>query len=154
MSDLPAVRELAASISIDAPADQVADVWNRWQAFKRLMAATDAGIKASVLEWCEARGSLNVGGGQRLYAGTKKETKCLDVRGALEALITETGGDIDAVAAVLSSQPFKDAAAKVAAGPAKAAEFWRTAEVSDLKTGVAVRELKQIDDNFPLRKAG
>lgn len=153
MSDLLAVRELAASISVDAPPEQVADVWNRWQAFKRLVAATDEGIKASVLEWCETRGDLNVGDGQRLYAGTKKETKCISPRAALEALLEATGGDLDAVSAVLCSQPFKDAAAKLAVGE-RAGEFWRTDEVPDLKTGKAARELKQVNENFPRRKAG
>lgn len=146
-------RSLLASISIDSPAEQVADVWNRWQSIKRQIAAADEGVKASIIEWCQKNGDLEVGEGNRLYVGPKKETRCLNSAAALEALIDATGGDIEAVAAVLSAQPFKNAAARGLIGPAADA-LWVTEEEPDVKTGKAKRELKQVNDNFPRRKAG
>ena len=145
-------RSLLASISIDSPAERVADVWNRWQSIKRQIAAADEGVKDSIIEWCRKNGDLEVGEGNRLYVGPKKETRCLNPAAALEALIDATGGDITAVAEALAAQPFKNAAAAKLIGPA-ASDLWVTEEVPDVKTGKAKRELKQVNERF-LRKAG
>jgi hypothetical protein len=84
---------------------------------------------------------------ERYYIGNKRTTKCRDTGRALEALLIETGGDFDAVVELMASEPFKHGACRGVLGDDWEQHFI-VAEVEDVKTGKAKKEIKRIDTRF------
>jgi hypothetical protein len=97
-------------------------------------------FEAACIGWIDANGDL-IDGDKRYYVGHDKKHKCRDVRATLEALLVETGGDLDALNTCLSSGAFKPATTMTTLGD-KAAEFFETQITQDLKTGKPKRALK------------
>jgi hypothetical protein len=98
-------------------------------------------FEAACIQWIDTNGGELIDGDKRYYVGVDKKHKCKDVRATLEALLVETGGDLDALNTCLSSGAFKPATTMTTLGD-KAAEFFETQITQDLKTGKPKRALK------------
>jgi hypothetical protein len=97
-------------------------------------------FEAACIQWIDANGEL-IDGDKRYYVGHEKKHKCKDVRATLEALLVETGGDLDALNTCLSSGAFKPATTMTTLGD-KAKDHFITEITQDLKTGKPKRALK------------
>ena len=106
-------------------------------------------LEEAVVSWIEDNGDLHVPGTTvRYYAGTKKTTKCVDVRRAFEAVLDAAGGDLEAAMETLASNAIKAAAArKVLSGEAYGSLFV-TEEKPVLKEGKATKSLIRVDERF------
>jgi hypothetical protein len=82
---------------------------------------------------------------ERYYLGRTKTTKCKDVPAALDAAFTATGGDMDAVAGLLASQPLKHGACRSVLGE-RWDEFFETTESDKV-------EIKRVDPRMLPRHA-
>lgn len=70
-------------------------------------------FEASFLEWLKARpGGEFTDGLVRYYVDVDKRTRCTDKQAAVEAILVNSGGDVAAIAALLSSDPFKAASVR------------------------------------------
>ena len=97
-----------------------------------------------IIEWIEAHGEPLVetaGGPRRLYVAPDKTTKCLDNRDALVAVLTATGGDVDALLGCLSSNAFKPGACKAVLGDEWPKHF-EVKETKRLGEGTARKSLR------------
>ncbi len=100
---------------------------------------------SAMLEHVQAVGPVVIGD-IRYYAGTKKVTKCRDVKATLELFLAVS--DIDTLAACLSSNAFKHGAAKDAFTPDQWDECFIVEEQAELKEGKPVKSLQSINTRF------
>jgi hypothetical protein len=103
-------------------------------------------FEAAAINWIDTNGDLE-DGDKRYYVGNDRRYKCKDVRATLEALLTETGGDLDAINACLSTGAFKPGTTMTTLG-SKAAEHFETTITKDLKTGKPKRMLKSANTEY------
>jgi hypothetical protein len=96
------------------------------------------------VEWIDKNGEIE-DGSVRWYVGKERKTKCVDVAGTVRAILDATGGDLERVAACLSSDPFKPASTlamlREAGGP-EPSDLFVTTEVMDMKEGKPKRSMK------------
>lgn len=138
-----------AVISDDQDTEAVLDSLNTLEAVTRRARELKSAVEESVVSWIEVNGDLHVPGtSARYYAGTKKTTKCVDVRRAFEAVLDAAGGDLGAAMETLASNAIKAAAArKVLSGEAYGPLFV-TEEKPVLKEGKATKSLIRVDERF------
>ena len=91
-------------------------------------------LEAAAIKWIQENGELEYGD-IRYYVGPNKTTKCLDAGKTLEALLSATDGDFEAVVRCMSSSAWKHGACREALPPAVYENLFRTEEVMDLKEG-------------------
>jgi hypothetical protein len=145
VTDLISVRATLAKLTEEADVFTAVDVWQRLERFKGDVAEILDQYKAALLAWCIANARGITVGDIRIYAGTKKETKCTDVKKAVETLLALH--DVEGLVQALSAQPFANGRAKELVGEG-AELLWKTAEIDDLKTGKPAKELKQVNTRF------
>jgi hypothetical protein len=103
--------------------------------------------EAATISWIERNGDLT-DGEVRYYVAPNKSTKCVDVRRTLVALLEAAGGDLDLVASVLASNPYKPAKAREVLGEAST-DLFETDVTKDLKTGQpTAKRLQKADPRF------
>lgn len=144
------LSELESSIAaIDAttPHDVVAEIVTRVDYFKGAAKQLDTLLKEALLEYLNEPGKELIIGENRYYIGTKKKVVSGDKGKLLEALLESSGGDFEAVAEVLASQPFKHGACKGVLGDAWGDHFTELVE-DDVKTGKPKKEIKVVNDRF------
>lgn len=100
-------------------------------------------FEEAAIKWIELNGEIE-DGEKRYYVGTQTTRKCLNVRATVEAILTETGGDLDAFTSALSTSAFKPAMACQILGE-KANGLFETVTAKDLKTGAPKKKLKGVD---------
>jgi hypothetical protein len=103
-------------------------------------------FEAAAIQWIDTNGDLE-DGDKRYYVGNDRRYKCKDVRATLEALLTETGGDLDALNTCLSSGAFKPGTTMTVLGE-KANDHFTTEITKDLKTGKPKRMLKSANTEY------
>jgi len=130
----------------NATAEDFLTVQHAVAGMKGIVREYEARAKEASLEFLQDHGEV-VSGTERYYIGNKKTTKCRDTGKALEALLTETGGDFEAVVELMASEPFKHGACRGVLGDGWEQHFI-VAEVEDVKTGKAKKEIKRIDSRF------
>lgn len=140
--------EIIVTVGDALTVDQVATLVNRVQWFKDQTKEADTTLKGFMVEWLDQPGrSLEIGT-KRYYVGDKKKTVCNDTAKALEALLEMNGGDFEAMADQLSSQPIKHGAARNVLGDELWKEHFTVLVEKDLKTGKPVKQVKEIDERF------
>lgn len=140
--ELSTLKELA--LRLDTPVktpEHALEALTALANFKKRVAEVEAQIKAGVIAHIKANGPI-VNGDVRYYVAPNKTTKCLDARGVLDALMTATAGDLEAVTACLSTDAWKPAATKKVLG--KDADKWFLDEVKD----ALKEELHTVDTRF------
>ena len=91
-------------------------------------------LAADMISWIKKNGDFRMGN-IRYSVGRKKRVKVRDGATALGSLCESTGGDVDAVAGLMSAQPWKHGAVKKEIGEDKFAELFEEIFEDDLKTG-------------------
>lgn len=105
-------------------------------------------VDAAVMEWIRVHGDVTIGP-VRYYIGQSTTTKCRSVPDTLRAVLETTGGDVDAVAQLLSASAFKPGACKKTLPPEVYDAHFETRAVEDVKTGVPKPpRLQEFDERF------
>ncbi len=113
---------------------------------RRLKEVTDQ-CNATLMEYVKKHGDLEVGV-VRYYVGSEKRVKCRGNEATTKAIVEATDGDISALAAALSSDPWKHGHVRKVLGDEKFEELFLTEVVEDMKTGQPRKVLKKADDRF------
>jgi hypothetical protein len=124
----PSRAELAAALErLDNDAATPGDIVQLMRLSERLTSTVTQWrdyIKDRALERMQALKIDQIEDGPTTYyIGRDVKHKCADVRKALEAIMEATGGDLDAVAGVLSTNAFKPAAAMKTLGAESGKHF-------------------------------
>lgn len=106
-------------------------------------------LNAAACKFIKANGDI-ICGTVRYYVGVDKTVKCKDVKGTLELMLSSAEGDMDRVAACLSSDAWKHGACKEVLGDKVWAEAFETTSKDKLEEGKAPKQpsLKKIDTKF------
>lgn len=96
----------------------------------------------AMVKWLQAHGNkLELGPGLELIASKDKTIKPRNLAAVTEAVLEATGGDVDAMVKLLSSDPFKQGSVKQVVGEDRHGELFKTV----WKDKVSV---KQINTDF------
>lgn len=147
MLDLAEIRSRVVLLSPDAPVDAVADVLTRLEYAAKYLREMRSQAEERILEYVTENGPVEIGD-VKYYAGTEKKTVCRDTRGAAEAVLDATAGDLDTFCQQLSAQPFKYGALKLLLGQERWAKFFDVVETPDLKTGKPERKLLSVNQKY------
>lgn len=128
------------------PAEVVAEAIGKVDALMRFARELRANCDRVVLEWVLLNGPLTVGD-VKYYAGFRKVTKCQDNAAAVELLLTETGGDVQQLAACIASDGLKPGACREVLGP-RFGEVFTTEERPELREGKPVKGLLKANTKF------
>ncbi|MCR4331803.1 MAG: hypothetical protein NUV34_03740, partial [Sulfuricaulis sp.] len=134
------------TIPEDAPADKVAEMLDWILCLGATVRDAKKQFDEQIISWIQANGDLTIGD-KRYYVGPEKTTKSIDNARTLEALLTATDGDVQAIAGLLSSQPYKHGSCRGVLGD-QWDKCFIVEEKLDLKTGVAKKELLVFDPTF------
>jgi hypothetical protein len=112
------------------------------------MKAVKKALDEALIPWLQHNGDLEIGGGKRLYAGTRKTTKLIDKTGCLHLLLSKCADDKE-LASVLSSNAFLHGAAKNFLTPAEWDSVFETTKEPAVKDGVSSNlKVLTANDNF------
>ena len=136
-----------ASLSPESPHDDVLDVLQRIAAAKQTINEMELLANDAAIQWIDANGDLVVGD-VRYYVGVNKTTKCVDVRATMEAALTATGGDVDAMTELLGSGAWKHGACRKVLDADDFHRLFITTEKSNLKSDEPERSLQRVDQRF------
>lgn len=115
---------------------------------KELTKQLNQQVEDGVIAFIQQHGPIEMGS-VKYYTGPTKTTKCVNVKGAVEALMNATGGDFDAFCECLASGALKHGACSKVLSAETYNELFETKEVTDLKTGVAKGDkLQRVDQRF------
>jgi hypothetical protein len=138
---------MVASLSPESSQDEVLDVLQRISVAKQAIKELEAMAEESAIQWIDQNGDIVVGD-VRYYVGKTKTTKCVDVRATMDAALTATGGDVDAMTELLSSGAWKHGACRKVLSPDDYERLFITTEKPDLKTDEPKRSLQRVDQRF------
>jgi hypothetical protein len=119
MQDTTALAKLTGdilAINDTMTADQVLEVREKLLFAKAKIRELEKDMNDGLIEWMRVNGDLQISEDKRLYIGKDKRIKCNNTAATLEALLTKTGGDFDAVCDCLSSNAFKHGACRTPLG--------------------------------------
>lgn len=149
MKEKSLIRRIAELPDQDSKDDWI-DLWMRIDAAKNRWDQIYSTWKEVALQWLDEHGDIELPDGRRIYPGWNRRTVCKDTAATLEAIISATGGDIEAVAECLSANCFKPGACR---GPLR--DEWprhfEQREIRDIKTGKVKRGIKIADDKYTTR---
>jgi hypothetical protein len=141
VNDLATLESDGLRISPETPTDEIARILNTLGAMKERIKEVEKLIEAQLVERINQAGPF-VLGTVRYYVGKKKTTKCVNVPGALEAVLLAVGGDWEKFTEFLSSQPVKYGAAKGILDAETWGTLFKVEEEDELKEGSAARLMK------------
>lgn len=115
-------------VELQTPDEQVLELREKLLSMKGRIAELLSQIDDALIER-----QVNVTvGPRRIYVAKEKDTKCISVKAAMEALLNEAQGDWDTVADCLSSNAIKHGAAREVLGE-KWGQFFEVVEKDRLK---------------------
>ena len=115
----------ALSIHTDMSQDEVMEILNHIAFMREEVKAIYNMGQSALLEYIQANGSFEFNG-NTYTAGKTKSVKCIDQGQCLEAVLEATGGDVDAIKKVLSTDAFKPTATMAVLGKAAEDHFTTT----------------------------
>lgn len=159
MTDLPEkhmtladLLEAVFSLNEDAPMAQVVATMDKLKAFQQTLNEYKRLMEDGVIDWIKKNGEIEVGD-LRLYVGEERKIKCRDFKGTLEAILSASGGDMEALVSCLSSNAFKPGACRETLPPSKYRDLFVTTVEPDLKKGIAKKQkLLSVNKNFLTNK--
>ena len=146
-SDIARLHAAGVSVAGD-DTDAIHDILTQFAGMKSAIREAEAAFKQRLLDIIRDTGRDIVVGDVRYYAGTKRETECVDVKGAIESALTVTGGDLDMLVSLLCKDPVKPGAARAMLPASDFALLFRMVEKPVLKEGRPVKELLSVDTKF------
>ena len=114
---------------------------------KRLLAAMDEMAEEAALDYCETVGDFTIGE-VRYFPGVERDKRVRDTRLACEAVLKATGGDLDALFAVLKKDAVKHGALESVIGEAEAGKHIEITERPRLKEGKPKKRLLSVNPRF------
>lgn len=101
----------------------------------------------AAIAWIKQNGEIK-NGARRVWVEPNKTIKCKDTKATYEAILAQTGGDLDEVFRCLASDPFKQGTTRKLLGPA-ADDLFETKVTSKIKhedgTETAIEKLQDVD---------
>lgn len=147
MLDLAEIRSRVVLLSPDAPVDAVADVLTRLEYAAKYLRDMRSQAEERILEYVTENGPVEIGD-VRYFAGVEKTTVCKDTKGATEAILSASGGDLDTFCSQLTTNPFKYGAVKLLIGQERWLDFFEVRERAALKDGKPEKKLIAINTKF------
>lgn len=136
----------------DSPPEDIAAVLYAVTFFLRKAKELKEALDAKMIEKIEETGQPIVIGNICYTVSDPPVTKCMDLRGTLEALLEACGGDLDKVAGCIASQGWKHGACKSHLPADRYAELFETTRPKKLVAGEVVKQLQALNTDFA--KAG
>lgn len=139
-----------ASVEITTPLDRVLEVRSNLAFVMEQAKLLKSKLDDALFQWVEANGEITIGS-KRIFIGKKKDTKVVDLRLAVEALLNSCSGDFDDFCKCLSSGALKYGACKSYMGEEVWAQHFVIEEKKQLNEKgeeQPVKELVEIDENF------
>ena len=140
MSDIAKIETDALTIPTMST-EQLAELLSALAGMKERIKEAEKLVDGQLIERIKESGPFILGT-VKYYVGKKKTTKCVNVPGAMEALLTAVGGDWEKFTEFMASQPVKYGAAKGVLDSKTYAGLFETTEEDELKEGSAGRLLK------------
>lgn len=141
------IQAKVLSLPEDATVEQMAEARFLVDALKSFTRDMEHAIDERFLDIITKHGPVTIGD-VRYYEGAKKTTKCVDVYGAVTALLSALGGDLETFCRdFLCGQPLKYGAAREPLGD-DWNKFFKVEEEPKLCEGKPVRQLQKIDTRF------
>ncbi len=136
-----------AGVDDTMPLEQVMQVYERIQVVKAIVRELNAGMNQVLADWINTNGDFCVGD-KRYYVGATRTTKVRDKRQAVQVLLEATAGDLDSLADLLGSQPFKHGSCKQHLTEDQYDDLFEVVESKDIKTGKPKKGLQVLDTRF------
>jgi hypothetical protein len=148
-TSLEALAKRVSAVEIDTPLETVLDTQGKLDFMLNAIRDLKSKLTEQLILWIEANGDITVGT-RRLYVGTRRETKCRDLRPAIEALLNDCDGDIDKLCRCLSVNAIKAGAAKIVMTEQHYDQHFQVVEKTELREGVEtpVKSLIEVDTAF------
>jgi hypothetical protein len=127
--------------------EQIADNLGKLKALAERARELKRQFDEQLLEYIEANGDVTIGE-VRYYAGYEKETKCVNVPGALTSLMIHAGGDVEVFCGALAANAIKHGAAKKILPPDEYDLYFVTSLKPDLKEGKPVKKVLAVKPEF------
>lgn len=143
MEDL---QDAIITINPDADTQALLELYFRLKAYIERGRDMKLMLEEKLVENLSANGPVMVGDVQ-YRAGVKKTTKCMNLPGAVQALLESVGGDFDAFCQCLSSNAIKYGAAREPLGE-RWDEFFKVEEQLELVEGKAKKSLIEVNTKF------
>lgn len=146
---LTAIAGRVQAINDALPLEEVLTTLQKLEFMQGQIKALKSSLDARLVEYIQANGDIQIGT-RRLYVGTKKTTKCVDVQAAVKAILEDCGGDVDMMARCLSSDALKFGASKTVLKPENYDKFFKVTPKTELREGVEtpVKQLCETNEAF------
>ena len=133
MNDIiKAIQNALLDAEVDPTIDDICTAIEICKRLKEVAREFDERAKELAKAYVVANGPFEANG-IRYYVATEKKTKCNDVRAMMEAALNGSGGDVDRICGLLSTNAWKPGACKKFLGD-QFEEFWTVTDAVDLKT--------------------
>lgn len=146
MADTDAIAVAVRKIDATATVDDVAEALALLAGMKERIKDLEAELEERMVDYVSDHGSITIGE-TRYWVGPRKTTRCVNVPGAIQALLEATGGDFETFCTFLSSQPLKHGACREPLGE-QWPFYFQTQEELELKTGQPLKRLQKADTRF------
>ena len=147
MTDLRQLETDIVMTGPQSPMERLLEIRHALKFVKEQIKLREDEFERAALEWIEVNGPMRCGDIE-LRAGVRKDTKCVDVAAAIDALLIATGGDMRAFCEHLASQPIKHGASKATLDPETYERLFKVEERPKLVEGKAVKQLIEVNHAF------
>jgi hypothetical protein len=150
---LMAMEDRVHELDSTSSNDEVLLWLDRMSAYLAAARALREVVYQIAIAWIQENGPLIVNDEIRFGVGHQRTVRCLSVRDTLHAAINAAGGDLDAVAALLSASAWKHGACRSVFTPIEYERFFAVEVKPKLVRGHAETPLKliRIDDRYTRR---
>ena len=143
----PILRDEVLAIGPTMSVGQVITIRSRLGAAKEHIRETEKLLNEALLEWIDANGDIALDDNRRLYVGVTKKTTYIDRQKLFEAMLTETGGDLEMIVKCMAANAWKHGACRDVLDD-KWDDHFIVETVQDVKEGVAQKSVKLADKRF------
>lgn len=146
---LTSIEQQVNAVEVSMSMDAVLEAHNALDFLSTRIREMRKSMDARLIEWIEANGPITFGT-RRMYVGTKKDTKVVELAPAVEALMNDCGGDFEMFCRCLSVNAIKHGAAKTVMKPENFNKHFQTITKTELREGVETpaKQLVEVDEAF------
>jgi hypothetical protein len=134
------------AVAPELTVEQVADTLGRLDYMAERIKKLKADLEPRLFAYVDANGPFEIGP-MRYCIKTEKKTKCVNVPGALNALLDACAGDFDELCKSLSASPIKYGDARTRLGDEKWSQFFEVIEQRTLDDK-PVKSVTKVDTRF------
>jgi hypothetical protein len=135
--DTNLIETAITRIDAGSPPDAVLEAIDKLDAIRAWLRERDAELDAALREWLRVHGTLRLerpdGSVLSWRLAKKKTTRCVDVPGAIQALLEVVEGDFERCCEFLAAQPVKYGSASKVLNPAQYELLFVTTEEDEVK---------------------